>query len=159
MRRAPPRSNPAPLQRPGGSGASDPSYRRKRNLSARATSLNIRIRNRYAGGQAATVAGDVGPGFHPWPSGHILQTPDPQPLLRSRSQAKKTFGETFGEARAATVKSGSAAKTGRLRGQRPQLQKKPTSCCADAVRPTQTGPPLKAKALQAQESSSRSPCW
>ena len=155
MRRAPPRSNPAPLQRPGGSGASDPSYRRKRNLSARATSLNIRIRNRYAGGSAATVAGDVGPGFDHWPPSHILQTLDPQPLLRSRSLAKKTFGE----ARAATVKSGSAAKTGRLRGQRPQLQKKPTNCCADDVRPTQTGPPLKAKALRVQESSCRSPCW
>ena len=45
----------------------------------------------------------------------------------NRSALKKTFGETFGEARAATVVSGFAAKTGRLRGQRPQLQKIPAS--------------------------------
>ena len=31
----------------------------------------IRIRNHGAGGQAAAVAGDVGPGFHNWPTGHI----------------------------------------------------------------------------------------
>jgi hypothetical protein len=33
----------------------------------------IRIRNNYAGGKAATVAGYAGPGFHTWPSGHIPQ--------------------------------------------------------------------------------------
>jgi hypothetical protein len=58
----------------------------------------IRIRNNGAGGDAATVAGYVGPGFHNWPSGHIPQDTDPNPLLRSRSHAKKTFGEAFGAA-------------------------------------------------------------
>ena len=38
-------------------------------------------------------------------------------------RTQKTFVETFGEARAATVESGSFSPTGRLRGQRPQLQK------------------------------------
>jgi hypothetical protein len=33
----------------------------------------IRIRNRCAGGDAATVAGYAGPGFHTWPAGHIPQ--------------------------------------------------------------------------------------
>ena len=33
----------------------------------------IRIRNHGAGGKAAAVAGYGGPGFHTWPSGHILQ--------------------------------------------------------------------------------------
>jgi hypothetical protein len=32
-----------------------------------------RIRNDDAGGQAATVAGYAGPGFHNWPAGHILR--------------------------------------------------------------------------------------
>ena len=32
-----------------------------------------RIRNNGAGGDAATVAGVAGPGFHNWPSGHIPQ--------------------------------------------------------------------------------------
>ncbi len=50
------------------------------------------------GGQAATVAGDVGPGFHNWPSGHIPQDTAPNPLLRIRFHAKKTFGEAFGAA-------------------------------------------------------------
>ena len=38
-------------------------------------------------------------------------------------RTQKTIVETFGEARAATVESGSFSPTGRLRGQRPQLQK------------------------------------
>ena len=38
-------------------------------------------------------------------------------------RTQKTFVETFGEAHAATVESGSFSPTGRLRGQRPQLQK------------------------------------
>ena len=58
----------------------------------------IRTRNNGAGGQAATVAGDVGPGFHNWPSGHIPQDTAPNPLLRIRFHAKKTFGEAFGAA-------------------------------------------------------------
>ncbi len=37
--------------------------------------------NHQPDGDAATVAGDVGPGFHTWPSGHILQDTDSQPLI------------------------------------------------------------------------------
>ena len=48
-------------------------------------------------GQATTVAGSAGPGFHNWPPGHIPQNTAPNPLLRSRPHAKKTFGGTFGE--------------------------------------------------------------
>jgi hypothetical protein len=33
----------------------------------------IRIRNHCTGGDAATVAGYAGPGFHNWPAGHIPQ--------------------------------------------------------------------------------------
>ena len=58
----------------------------------------IRIRKHGAGGDAATVAGVAGPGFHNWPSGHIPQDTAPNPLLRIRSPAKKTFGEAFGAA-------------------------------------------------------------
>ena len=49
----------------------------------------IRIRNNGAGGQAAAVAGHVGPGFHTWPLGHINQDTDTKPLLRIRSSAKR----------------------------------------------------------------------
>jgi hypothetical protein len=38
--------------------------------------------NPPTGGDAATVAGDAGPGFHTWPSGHILQDTASNPLLR-----------------------------------------------------------------------------
>ena len=65
---------------------------------------------RLRGGQAATVAGYAGPGFHNWPSGHIPQATDPKPRPRIRSPTQKTFGETFGEARAATVVSSFASK-------------------------------------------------
>ena len=65
---------------------------------------------RLRGGQAATVAGHVGPGFHHWPSGHIPQATDTRPRPRIRSPTQKTFGETFGEARAATVASSFASK-------------------------------------------------
>ncbi len=65
---------------------------------------------RLRDGQAATVAGHVGPGFHNWPSGHIPQATDTRPLPRIRSPTQKTFGETFGEARAATVASSFASK-------------------------------------------------
>ena len=58
----------------------------------------IRIRNNGTGGKAATVAGSVGPGFHNWPSGHIPQDTDTNPLLRIRPPAKMTFGEAFGAA-------------------------------------------------------------
>ena len=49
---------------------------------------------------AATVAGYAGPGFHIWPSGHILQDPDTNVLIRIRPPAftQKSFGETFGAA-------------------------------------------------------------
>ena len=56
----------------------------------------IRIRNNGAGGQAAAVAGYGGPGFHTWPTGHILQTPDTNSLIRPRSFAKKSFGAATG---------------------------------------------------------------
>ena len=55
-----------------------------------------RIRNNGAGGYAATVAGYDGPGFHNWPSGHIPQDTAPNPLLRGRSPAQKTFGAATG---------------------------------------------------------------
>ncbi len=45
---------------------------------------------------AATVAGYVGPGFHNWPPGHTPQDTAPNPLLRIRSPAKKTFGAATG---------------------------------------------------------------
>ena len=59
-----------------------------------------RIRNNHAGGQAATVAGYAGPGFHTWPLGHINQNTFTKQLLRIRASAsvKKSFGETFGAA-------------------------------------------------------------
>ena len=47
----------------------------------------IQIQNNGAGGQAATVAGYAGPGFHTWPSGHILQNTDSKPLLRIQASA------------------------------------------------------------------------
>ena len=56
----------------------------------------IQIRNRGAGGQAATVTGYAGPGFHTWPPGHIPQHTDPNPLLRSRPPAQKAFGAATG---------------------------------------------------------------
>ena len=40
---------------------------------ARAPLLQAADTKRLRGGQAATVAGYAGPGFHTWPSGHILQ--------------------------------------------------------------------------------------
>ena len=44
-----------------------------------------RIRNHHPGGDAATVAGHVGPGFHTWPTGHIPQitTHVGHPLIQS----------------------------------------------------------------------------
>jgi hypothetical protein len=41
---------------------------------------------RLRGGQAATVAGHVGPGFHTWPAGHIHQDTDPKRLRRRSSR-------------------------------------------------------------------------
>ena len=86
-------SHPAPM----------PKRRSERRSARRPGSANprlqkIRIRNRCAGGQAATVAGYVGPGFHIWPSGHIPQDMAPKPMIRIRPHAKKTFGEAFGAA-------------------------------------------------------------
>ena len=71
--------------------------------------------------QFPSGAGYAGPGFHTWPSGHVLQDTDPNPLLRSRSPTKKSFGEAFG---AATGVSD------------PRLQKKKKPC------PQATGPGL-----------------
>ena len=55
---------------------------------------------------------------------HIPQATDPKLLFRTRTPTQNTFGEAFGEARAATVESGFASKTARLRDQLPLLQKK-----------------------------------
>ena len=55
-----------------------------------------RLSKHLPGGQAAAVAGYVGPGFHNWPSGHIPQDTAPNPLLRIRPHAKKTFGAATG---------------------------------------------------------------
>ncbi len=79
--------------------------------------------NHQPDGDAATVAEDVGPDFHDWPSGHILQTTDANALIRIRSSWNRTQ-KTFGEARAAMNASGFPAPTGRDHAQRPQRQKK-----------------------------------
>ena len=42
------------------------------------------------------VAGYAGPGFHNWPTGHILQDTDTKALIRPRSSAKKSFGAATG---------------------------------------------------------------
>ena len=60
---------------------------RRRDRGQRPTATEIRIRNDGAGGQAAAVAGYVGPGFHNWPPGHIPQDTDTKPLLRIRPSA------------------------------------------------------------------------
>jgi hypothetical protein len=70
---------PAPTA--SGSGVSAPSYRRNHGPSA--TSFKHPIRNHQQVGKAATVAGDVGPGFHTWPTGHIPQATDPNALIRN----------------------------------------------------------------------------
>jgi hypothetical protein len=74
---------------------------RRRHRGQRPTATEIRIRNHQTGGQAATVAGYAGPGFHTWPKGHIPQNTDPNPLQRRRASAsaQKSFGKSFGEAR------------------------------------------------------------
>jgi hypothetical protein len=116
-RRAPPRSYPASRQRPGGSGVSDPSYKKSRDETT--TRRPRRRCSRVRRPRFPPLAP------RPHPSKHGFETTDPNPTRSNRTQ--KTFGETFGEARAATVVSSFAAKTGRLRGQRPQLQKIPAS--------------------------------
>jgi hypothetical protein len=63
-RRSVRRSAPRPGSAPRG-------YRRNHGPSA--TSLKHRIRIHQQGGDAATVAGGVDPGFHTWPPGHIPQ--------------------------------------------------------------------------------------
>ena len=69
---------------------------RRRDRGQRPTATKTQIRNNGTGGQAATVAGYDGPGFHTWPSGHILQDTAPNPLQQSRSLTKKTFGAATG---------------------------------------------------------------
>jgi hypothetical protein len=54
--------------------------------------------NYQPGGDAATVAGDVGPGLDNWPSGHTTQDTDSNALIRIRSPRQKSFGEAFGAA-------------------------------------------------------------
>ena len=84
VKRTPPRSNPASPSHTG------------RLRGQRPQLQKIRIRNHHSGGKAATVAGHAGPGFHTWPAGHILQTPDANVLIWiwPSASAKKTFSET-----------------------------------------------------------------
>ena len=49
----------------------------------------ITIRNHHEGGSAATVAGDVGPGFYIWPRGHTPQDTYANALIRIQSIAQK----------------------------------------------------------------------
>ena len=86
---------------------------------------NIRIRNNGAGGEAATVAGVAGPGFHNWPQATSLKTQirnrlhESGPLLKRRSEKRSVR-------RSATrSRPFFPSPTGRLRGQRPPLQKIP----------------------------------
>jgi hypothetical protein len=69
---------------------------RRRHRGQRPAATENPIRNNDPGGHAATVAGYAGPGFLTWPSGHIPQNTDPNPLLRSRSPPQKTFGAATG---------------------------------------------------------------
>ena len=71
---------------------------RRRDRGQRPTPTEIQIRNNGAGGEAATVAGYAGPGFHNWPSSHILQDTAPNPLPRSRSPLKKRSAPRPGSA-------------------------------------------------------------
>ena len=100
---------------------------RRRDRGQRPQLQKIRIRNDYAGGDAATVAGHVGPGFHHWPPSHIPQAPDTNALIRIRrvGTGPKTRSARRSERRAPPRSSPFfPSPTGRLRGQRPQLQKK-----------------------------------
>jgi hypothetical protein len=97
-------TNPLPRSRPSAPAQKDVRRDVRRRDRGQRPQLQktpaSRIRNHHAGGQAATVAGDVGPGFHTWPPGHIPQNTDPNPLPRSRAStpAQKSSGETFGAA-------------------------------------------------------------
>ncbi len=71
-----------------------------------------------------TVAGDVGPGFHTWPSGHIPQTPVTNALIRIRPSAPAKKDVRRGARHRERIWFFLTDRK-RLRGQRPQLQKKP----------------------------------
>jgi hypothetical protein len=85
-------SQPAPYQKDVRRGV------RRRDRGQRPTATKDPNTKQLRRRDAATVAGYVGPGLHNWPSGHIPQDTAPNPLLRSRPHAKKTFGEAFGAA-------------------------------------------------------------
>ena len=72
----------------------------------------IRIRKPHAGGDAATVAGYGGPGFHNWPTGHILQDTYSKQLLRIQSPTKKRSAPRPGSANLATKKKSHAGAGG-----------------------------------------------
>ena len=72
----------------------------------------IRIRNNGAGGKAATVAGDVGPGFHNWPPSHIPQdngseTASPHPAPCQKHVRRDVRRRDRGQRPTATKRSGS----------------------------------------------------
>ena len=113
---APPHSNPVSLHRPQAApGSATPATEEKLKFGKLKAEIRKtenwkpasegksgleknQPRNHKSVGKAATVAGHVGPGFHNWPIGHILQdndreTADSQPVPR-----QKTLGETFGAA-------------------------------------------------------------
>ena len=78
----------------------------------------IRIRNHHAGGNAATVAGYVGPGFHNWPPGHIPQdngseSASPHPRVGHGPKIVRRYVRRY-------VRRDVRRRD---RGQRPQLQK------------------------------------
>ena len=78
--------HPAPCQKAFGAatGVSDPRLQK------------IRIRKNGAGGDAATVAGYAGPGFHNWPSGHIPQDNGSESASPHPAPCQKAFGAATG---------------------------------------------------------------
>ena len=77
----------------------------------------IRIKNNGSGGQAATVAGYAGPGFHTWPSGHTPQNTYAKLLPRIRSSplpktrsVPRPGSATHGDKRSGSKTTAQAAK-------------------------------------------------
>ena len=83
---------------------------RRRDRGQRPTATEDPHTKPPRGGQAATVAGYAGPGFHTWPSGHIPQD---------------NGSETASSHPVPCQKDVRRGVRRRDRGQRPQLQKKP----------------------------------
>ena len=104
---------PAPCQKDVRKGV------RHRDRGQRPQLQKIRIRNRGAGGKAATVAGYAGPGFHTWPSATSLKTrlrirfsaAGPMPKKRSaRRSAPRPGSATHGDKRSGSKTTAQAAK-------------------------------------------------